>query len=356
MRVGLDELTSAVPEFLVPTATSAPGADDVLTVVDLDAGSVAPGAVARTLAGSTRLTIGIAHHPWPPALQEAVDACTLTIAPLSGAPLPGRAHVAVPDPEHALATVVAAVRRTPRAALASANILRITDALAAAGAASGADLMHDAVAAESFAYSALLAGPEFAAWRQGRPLRPEPPVPDDAVLLERDGGLLRVTLNRPERRNAFGHGLRDALVDALALLAADPALRAELRGSGPAFSAGGDLDEFGTAPDPATAHVVRLARSAGLMVHRHRDRVTAHLHGACVGAGIEVPAFAGTVVAAPDMWCQLPELSLGLIPGAGGTAGVPGRIGRWRTAWMVLSGERVSAARALEWGLVDRIE
>lgn len=75
-----------------------------------------------------------------------------------------------------------------------------------------------------------------------------------------------------------------------------------------------------------------------------------------VGAGIEVPAFAGKVVAFADAWCQLLELSLGLIPGAGGTVSVTRRIGRWRTAWMVLSGERVPAGRALEWGLVDRIE
>lgn len=102
--------------------------------------------------------------------------------------------------------------------------------------------------------------------------------------------------------------------------------------------------------------MVRLARSAGLMVHRHRDRVTVYLHGACVGAGIEVPAFAGKVVASADAWCQLPELSLELTSGAGGAVSVTRRIGRWRKAWMVLSGERVPAGRALEWGLVDRIE
>ncbi|NUU22677.1 MAG: enoyl-CoA hydratase/isomerase family protein, partial [Streptomycetaceae bacterium] len=217
------------------------------------------------------------------------------------------------------------------------------------------DAFSRALAAESLAYSALLAGPEFAAWRAAHPPRPEPPVPDDAVLLARDGDTLRITLNRPDRRNALGHGLRDALIDALEVVAADPALRAELRGAGPSFCSGGDLDEFGTAADPATAHVVRLARSAGLMVHHLRDRVTPHLHGACVGAGIEVPAFAATVVADPSAWCQLPELSLGLVPGAGGTVSVTHRIGRWRTAWMVLTGARVPAEQALGWGLFDRI-
>ncbi len=67
-----------------------------------------------------------------------------------------------------------------------------------------------------------------------------------------------------------------------------------IRGAGPAFCSGGDLAEFGTAPDPSTAHLVRLRHSAGQLLHDLADRVTAHIHGACVGAGIELPAFAGT--------------------------------------------------------------
>ncbi|WTW98690.1 enoyl-CoA hydratase/isomerase family protein [Streptomycetaceae bacterium NBC_01309] len=353
------------PDLLHPVVspTDPPSARDVLTVVDLDAGADDPAAVARALAGSTRLTLGIARGPWDEALQPVVDALTLALC-LPSVPAPGRAHVPVPDPAAAAAEIAAAVDRTPRAALALGNVLRINGRLLATGSfgadSSNADSsprgVSDAVATESLAYSALLAGPEFAAWRTGHPARPEPPVPADAVLLDREGDVLRITLNRPDRRNALGHGLRDALIDGLDVLAADPALRAELRGAGPSFSSGGDLDEFGTAADPATAHVVRLARSAGLRVHRDRDRITPYLHGACVGAGIEVPAFAATVVAAPDAWCQLPELSLGLIPGAGGTASVTARIGRWRTAWMALTGARVTARHALAWGLVDRIE
>jgi enoyl-CoA hydratase/carnithine racemase len=68
-----------------------------------------------------------------------------------------------------------------------------------------------------------------------------------------------------------------------------------------------------------------------------------------------VPAFAGTVIADPGSWFRLPELGMGLIPGAGGTVSLPRRIGRWRTAWMGLTGARVTAAQALEWGLVDSV-
>jgi enoyl-CoA hydratase/carnithine racemase len=81
-----------------------------------------------------------------------------------------------------------------------------------------------------------------------------------------------------------------------------------------------------------------------------------HLHGACVGSGIELPAFAATVLAEPSTVVSLPEVSLGLIPGAGGTVSLPRRIGRHRTARLALTGDRIDAATALEWGLVDAIE
>jgi enoyl-CoA hydratase/carnithine racemase len=81
----------------------------------------------------------------------------------------------------------------------------------------------------------------------------------------------------------------------------------------------------------------------------------AHLHGACMGAGIELAAFARRVVAAADAAIGLPEVTLGLIPGAGGTISLPRRIGRHRTALLALSGKNVDAATALEWGLVDEV-
>jgi enoyl-CoA hydratase/carnithine racemase len=75
----------------------------------------------------------------------------------------------------------------------------------------------------------------------------------------------------------------------------------------------------------------------------------------CAGSGIELPAFAGTVVAAPDTTFALPEVSLGLVPGAGGTVSLPHRIGRHRTALLALSGATIDAPTALAWGLVDRL-
>ena len=74
-----------------------------------------------------------------------------------------------------------------------------------------------------------------------------------------------------------------------------------------------------------------------------------------MGAGIEVAAFAGRVVADPDAVISLPELGIGLVPGAGGTVSIPARIGRHRTALMALSTRPIPATTALEWGLVDEL-
>ena len=98
-----------------------------------------------------------------------------------------------------------------------------------------------------------------------------------------------------------------------------------------------------------------MAASAGAILHRLRDRATVLVHGSCVGAGIEIPAFAGTVIAAPGTRFALPEVAMGLIPGAGGTVSIPRRIGRQRALWLALSGAQLDAATALEWGLVDAI-
>ena len=211
--------------------------------------------------------------------------------------------------------------------------------------------------AESAAYSTLQAGPEFAAWRSAAPVR-APTSSDDAprVVVARHAGTLVVTMSRPDRLNALDARMRDELLDALSVAGADPGLtRIELRGAGRSFCAGGDLNEFGRRSDPATAHVIRLQRSVGRVVHELSARTTAYVHGPCAGSGIELAAFCATVVADPDTTISLPEVRLGLIPGAGGTVSLPRRIGRQRTAWLALTARSIDAGTALEWGLVDAL-
>ena len=151
--------------------------------------------------------------------------------------------------------------------------------------------------------------------------------------------------------------MRDELVEALTLAAATTDVaRVELRGEGKAFCAGGDLDEFGSRSDPATAHVVRLERSIGRTLSRLEKSTVTYLHGACMGSGIELAAFTDWVVAATDTQIALPEIGLGLVPGAGGTVSLTHRIGRLRTAWLAFSGQTIDATTALDWGLVDELE
>jgi enoyl-CoA hydratase/carnithine racemase len=245
-----------------------------------------------------------------------------------------------------LSAVKATVEAAPIASTALAVLLR---------GAKERTIDHGLVA-ESAVYSSLQAGPEFAAWRAGRPRR-ERPVTGDRVRLERAGPVLRIILNRPEARNALDTAMRDALVEAFRLPLLDPSItEVHLSGDGPAFCTGGDLDEFGSFSDPASAHLVRLQQSVGRAIAEVKDRVVAHLHGGCVGSGIELPAFAARVAADSSVRISLPEVSLGLIPGAGGTVSLPHRIGRHRTARLALSGETINASTALAWGLIDAIE
>jgi len=263
----------------------------------------------------------------------------------------GPAFDVVVESDEELARIAETAARTPIAAATCAQLLRL-----------GAwrDLEAGLVA-ESLAYATLQGGPEFAAWlaarREARAGRPARGAPEAAPLrVARDGERLRLTLDRPARRNAFSAALRDALVEALALAAEDASLREiVLDGAGPAFCAGGDLDEFGTRPDPATAHAVRTTRSAARALAACAPRVVAVVHGACVGAGLELAAFAGRVRVRPDARFALPELALGLVPGAGGTVSLPRRIGRHRTAWLALTGTAIDATTALDWGLADEL-
>jgi enoyl-CoA hydratase/carnithine racemase len=79
------------------------------------------------------------------------------------------------------------------------------------------------------------------------------------------------------------------------------------------------------------------------------------VHGSCIGAGMELPAFAHHVEADPGAAFSLPEVAMGLIPGAGGTVSITRRIGRQRTAWLALTRQPIDAPTALRWGLVDRL-
>ena len=237
-----------------------------------------------------------------------------------------------------------AAERNPQAAAVLRDVLRMSTDLA----------VEDALVVESLAYSTLQSGTEHRRWLASYRRRPLQSV-DEPVVVRREGDTLHITLTRSQRRNAIDAATRDALLDAFAIADADPDVDIVWSGTGPSFCSGGDLDEFGTLDDPASAHLIRTTRSLGAAVHRLCGRITVHLHGRCAGAGVELPAFASRVTADAGTTFLLPELAMGLIPGAGGTVSLPRRIGRERTAQLALSGEPIDARTALDWGLIDEI-
>ena len=289
------------------------------------------------------ILIGLDRRGTLPDVEVADYDLLLTTAAAAPRPWVDVPAAAIDDE---VALLAGRARERPLASSTLAQVLRVGEGLS----------LPDALVLESLAYSTLLAGPEFRAWRDANPPRPPSPVTGARVRLTRDDDGVIVHLTHPERLNAFDARMRDELVEALRAVTDDPTVTAlTLRGDGPAFSSGGDLAEFGAAPDPATAHAIRCLRSPAALVHRLRARTTALLHGACIGAGIEVPAAAGRVIAHPETWFRLPEVGMGLIPGAGGTATIPRRVGRHRTLWWALADRRLDVATARACGLVDAI-
>lgn len=288
------------------------------------------------LAGGVRVAVGTPS-----------DDATFTLVE---EPSEDRRVVVVPSVRAALDELTERCQRWPHAAAVCDDVLRGFQPEAPT---------FSGVNTESLAYSTLQSGPEFARWLAERGPATVPVLPDP-VLASRDGDVLRVNFNRPQRHNAFSTDARAALLEALEVALVDPAVtEVVLGGNGPSFCSGGDLAEFGTFADPVSAHLARTRHSPALALDALTARLgaacRAEVHGQVLGSGLEMAAFCGHVTCAPDATLGLPELSLGLIPGAGGTVSVTRRIGRWRTAYLVLSGRFVDPDTALAWGLVDAV-
>lgn len=330
------DLSSAVELFNNPDGDEALGvlAGQPLLVVDLDT----PGdpKALQTPVTLPAVVVGISRAGQPPD----IEGCGLDVAIALGDTAPR------PWVSGQIQDLDSALGGNPQASVVLAQVLRASEDLA----------IPTGLSIESLAYSTLQGGEEFRRWLAHRSKIPSQAPPDrDPVLVDVDGRLLTITLNRPEVHNCYNAAMRDALCEALNVAFDNSVVEVRLRGAGPSFCSGGDLTEFGTFPDPSTAHLVRTVRSPAHLLSRLAAKCTAHLHGACIGSGIELPAFVGRVVAEPDTQIRLPEIGMGLIPGAGGTVSIPRRIGRQRTAWLALTGRAIDASTACEWGLVDQI-
>lgn len=180
---------------------------------------------------------------------------------------------------------------------------------------------------------------------------------DAAVRYEIDGNLAIITLARADAMNAVNDALRIGMVRACEDAAADPAVRAVLiRAEGDrAFCVGADIKEARPELSQAEARTPPADRDYTTAIAAMTKPVVVAVHGFCLGAGLEI-ALAGDIrIASPCATFGLPEVNLGLIPGAGGTQRLTNLIGIGRAIDMMLTGERVNAERALDWGIVTRL-
>jgi len=186
---------------------------------------------------------------------------------------------------------------------------------------------------------------------------------NDAILLERQGALATLTLNRPDSLNALDFSMMEALVAHTRDIAADPTLRCViLRGAGAHFMAGGDLKTFATKLDrPPEDRQVAFSRTvdelhaAIELVRRMPQIVIASVHGAVAGFGLSLMACCDLSIAAEDSFFTSAYRHIGLSPDGGTTYFLPRIVGLKKAMEIVLLGERFNAQEALRLGLVNRV-
>jgi enoyl-CoA hydratase/carnithine racemase len=327
--------TDPISSVTQPDGSHSPTSRDPLVVIDLDDDHG-----HHRAHDATRPALVVGHSTTTSARDlEGVDIALTTCEP--------EAHpwILVDDLENALSAIRTAVQHNPMASIVAAQVMRVSEGLVA----------QRALVVESIAYGMLQDGPEHHGWLANS--RPRASIMNEDgpdVTIERADDVLTLSFNRPRQRNAYRARTREELVAGLELALLDESIvEVHLRGEGSSFSSGGDLNEFGTVENGATGHLIRTTHNAVSLLERLGERTTAFVHGPCYGAGVELSAACSTVIASPDTTFTLPEVAMGLIPGAGGTWSVPRRIGRHRATWLAVTGASIDVARALAWGLVD---
>jgi len=179
----------------------------------------------------------------------------------------------------------------------------------------------------------------------------------ETIIYEKQESRAYITLNRPQRLNAYNVKMRDELFEVLLAIRDDDEVRvAILKGAGEkAFCAGADLSEFLTAPPPVAARQARFERDVwGLFLSMEKPFIAA-LHGYVLGSGIEMAMCCDIRIATDDAQFGVPEMGLGIIPAAGGSQTIPRILDRGVALEMLLSGRWMKAEEALRRKLVNRI-
>ena len=185
----------------------------------------------------------------------------------------------------------------------------------------------------------------------------------ETVNLRRDGAAATIELNRPETLNAWNAQLGHDLLAAVTAVAEDDAVRAVvLTGAGRGFSAGADLRDLSGREERTPEGVPNVRR---VLTERYHPIITmirtmpkpvlAAVNGPAVGIGLSLALAADLVVAAESAYLLLAFVNIGLVPDGGSSLFVPTRVGFARATEMAMLGERIPAAQALDWGLVNRV-
>ncbi len=172
----------------------------------------------------------------------------------------------------------------------------------------------------------------------------------------RESGVVALTLHGANRLNIFDLEMRDELIEAVAAVRDLPDARVLLlRASGPDFSAGADLTEFGGEQSVIERRRIRWDRDPWTPLWELRRPTVAALTGVAMGAGLEMALLCDIRFASPDVVLALPEPKLGMLPSAGGTQSALRALGLSRALRLCLLGDRIDADRALAGGLVHRL-
>lgn len=179
----------------------------------------------------------------------------------------------------------------------------------------------------------------------------------ETIIYEKRDGIAYVTLNRPEVLNRYNIQMRDDIYEVLSAIYDDPDVLVVLfKGAGErAFCVGADLSEFGTAPSPIIARQVRFERDVWGLFSSLKQPLIAALHGYVLGSGVEIACLCDIRIATEDAVFGLPEVSLGMIPAAGGTQTVSRIIGRGKALQFILTSDRIDAQEAFRIGLVSMV-
>ena len=167
---------------------------------------------------------------------------------------------------------------------------------------------------------------------------------ESVVLMEKDGNIAILTLNRPEQLNAVNAAMRDQLYEYIQAIRDDPTADAVvIRGAGRGFCSGADLSEFGTEPHVIQKRRIRLQVDLWEEIRKLPKPIAVAMHGFAIGSGLEMAMLCDFRFAAPGTKLSLPESQIGMIPAAGGTQSLPRLALQGKAMSFALGGNRLSA-------------